>query len=259
MTKHTWIAAVVLGSALAGLAVGQAPPGTSEEYKALQYPLPPSFGTWAILDRDGANRQVKPYLSSLGGGELGTGVIASPPFSVSVDAITFTLCGHDGQGGGREKNFVALVDDRTGETLKKTAAPCTDPLQERSWDVVRLQGRQVRIEVHDGIAEGGFAWIGVGEINAGPQLSVDFHRGLPDDWSVPPQSTEHRTELVEGGVPFLRWPAVYTMIPSTGVAEISCGFAAERLFFLGCTVAGGKPLETYGSVEIVYRDGPSER
>ncbi|MFH1266824.1 MAG: hypothetical protein ABIK89_13935, partial [Planctomycetota bacterium] len=112
---------------------------------------------------------------------------------------------------------------------------------------------------HDGIAEGGFAWIGVGEINAGPQLTVDFRQGLPDDWSVPPQSTEHRTELVEGGVPFLRWPAVYTMIPSTGVAEISCGFAAERLFFLGCTVAGGKPLETYGSVEIVYGDGPSER
>jgi len=37
------------------------------------------------------------------------------------------------------------------------------------------------------------------------------------------------------------------------------GFAAERLFFLGCTVAGGRPAETYGHIEIHYRDGPAER
>jgi len=259
MPKHLWIAAVVLGVSLPCCAASQDCPGISKGYQALSYPLPPSFGTWAILDRDGANRQVEPYLSSLGGGELGTGVIASPPFSVSSDAITFTICGHDGQGGGREENFLALVDAQTGQTLKKTPAPCSDPMQERSWDVGELQGREVRLEVHDGIAEGGYAWIGIGRIDTGPSLKIDFRQGMPPDWKVPPQSIEQRTELVEGGIAFLRRPSVYTMIPTTGVVEIPCGFAAERLFFLGCTVAGGRPAETYGHIEIHYRDGPAER
>ena len=94
----------------------------SSLYKALRCPSPASHGTWAVLDFDGARRPVEPYLSSLGGGELGTGVIASPPFPVSLDTITFTVCGHDGQGGGREQNFVALVDAASNETLKRTFA-----------------------------------------------------------------------------------------------------------------------------------------
>ncbi len=233
--------------------------GTSPQYQALKYPLPPLPGTWAILDFDGARRQVEPYLSSLGFGEAGTGVVVSPEFAVSVDAITFTICGHDGQGGGREKNLAALVDAATGRTLEKTLAPGSDPMQQRSWDVGRLQGHKVRIEVHDGIAEGAYAWLGVGKIDAGPALNVDFRKGLPDDWKVTTPREQPRTELVQGGIPFLRRAGAYTMIPHQGPIEIACGFAAERLFLLGCTVAGGKPLETYGHVEIVYRDGPPER
>ena len=41
--------------------------------------------------------------------------------------------------------------------------------------------------------------------------------------------------------------------------EIPCGFSADRLFLLGCTVAGGRPLESYGTIEIVYRSGPPDR
>lgn len=259
MPQRVWIAAAVLGSLFPCLAVSQDCAGTSNTYKALEYPLGPSFGTWAILDFDGAHRQVEPYLSSLGGGERGTGVIMSPPFSVSVDTIDFTICGHDGQGGGRQKNFIALVDAGTGQTLDKTMAPSSDPMQERSWDVAKLKGREVRIEVHDGIAEGAFAWIGVGMIRGGPAPEIDFRKGMPAGWKAVPQPTERRSELVRGGIPFLRRPAVYSMIPPQGLAEFPCGFAAERLFFLGCTVAGGKPLETYGYIEIVYRDGPPER
>lgn len=233
--------------------------GTSEGYKALACPAAPSSGTWAILDRDGANREVRPYLSSLGGGERGTGVFTSPPLSVSVDVITFTICGHDGQGGGRGKNFIALIDANSGETLEKTAAPCTDPMQERSWDVSKHKGRDARIEVHDGLAEGAFAWIGVGMIDAGPSMAVDFRTGMPEGWKSSPPLTEDRMETVEGGVPFLRRATMFTMVPATGVAEVPCGFSARRLFFLGCTVPTGRPLDVYGSIEIVYRDGMRER
>src|SRR3989304_1851077 len=46
--------------------------GASRRYRALDY-AEAGLGTWAILDRDGAGRAVDPYLSSLGGGEMGTG------------------------------------------------------------------------------------------------------------------------------------------------------------------------------------------
>ncbi|NQT16168.1 MAG: hypothetical protein HQ582_25650 [Planctomycetes bacterium] len=240
-------------------AAGEERAKVSPKYKTLVCPRSPSTGTWAILERDGANRPVEPYLSSLGGGEGGTGAIVSPFFTLSVDAVRFTIRGHDGQGGGREGNSVVLVEEATGKQLAGTLAPGNDALQDRSWDVAQFRGREVRIEVHDQIAEGAFAWIGVGEIDAGPELAVDFSQGMPRNWKVVTPLPEDRTELVTPGIPFLRHPATYSLVPATGVVEIPCGFSAERLFFLGGTVAGGRPPDVCGSIEIVYRDGPVER
>jgi hypothetical protein len=259
MLNRACLAAALLTSTFASAAGSENAPVATSHYKALKLPAPLSSGTWAILDRDGANRRVVPYLSSLAGGERGTGLIVSPPFQIAVDTIDFTVCGHDGQGGGRGENFVALVAAETGRTLEKTMAPCADPMQERSWDVAERKGSQVRIEVHDGIAEGSYAWIGVGRIDAGPQMTVDFKKDMPADWEVRLRPVQQRTELVEGGVPFLRCPAVFTIVPNAGTTDIPCGFAAERLFLLGCTVGAGRALQVYGEIEIVYRDGDAER
>lgn len=225
----------------------------SKRYKALKYAEAPESGTWAILNRDGANRTVDPYLSSLGGGESGRGVIVSPEFTIAVDTIAFTICGHDGQGGGRGQNFIALIDTGTGDTLRKTAAPGSDPMKEQSWNVADLRGRRVRIEVQDANPEGAYAWLGVGRINAGAPLTVDFSKGLPDGWKQPPRPADDRGyDTIEGGVPFRPRHAVYTMIPESGAIDIPCGFQAERLFFLGGTVALGRPLQDYGRIEIQY-------
>ena len=240
-------------------AFAQDGPGTSKKFQALKVAPPSAAGTWAILDRDGANRPVPRYLSSLGGGESGTGVIASPPFRIATDTITFTICGHDGQGGGQKKNYIALVDAKTGKTLRQTMAPGSDAVQRASWDVAKLRPREVVIEVHDGDSGGAFAWMGIGRIDAGSPLRVDFAKGMPEGWIAKTQPIQPRTELVPGGIPFLRYPAVYSMVPASGDLEIPCGFSAERLFFLGCTVGGGRPLETYGTIEIVYRSGPVQR
>lgn len=259
MPQLVRVAAVAVGCLLP-LSVGSRDAGdVSKRYRALKCPVPRPRGTWAILDRDGANRQVEPYLSSLGRGESGTGAIVSPAFSISADRITYTVCGHDGQGGGRNENFIALVDAKTNETLKRTTAPGSDLMQHRTWDVGELRGRPVRIEVHDGHAGGAYAWIGIGTIDAGRPLRVDFRKGMPKGWKAVSRPPQCRTEFVRGGVPFLRCPSVYGIIPSTGAVEIPCGFAAQRLFVLGCTVAGGRPLEVYGQIEIVYHDGVSER
>ncbi|MFQ6130640.1 MAG: FG-GAP repeat domain-containing protein [Armatimonadota bacterium] len=256
--RAAWSAAALMGGLLPMVAMAQDSAGVSARYKALRCPPPDLGTTWAILQRDGANRQVEPYLSSLGQGESGTGVVTSPPFVVASDTITFTICGHDGQAGGRGENYIALVDARKGNVLMKTEAPLNDAMQERSWDVRRFRGLEVRIEVHDGSDEGAYAWLGVGRVDAGPAMKVDFRQGMPKDWDRPQRAADIRYEVVPGGIPFKRNALAFSLIPKTGAVEIPCGFPAERLYFLGCTVSGGKALTTYGGIEIHYQTGSPE-
>jgi len=229
------------------------------KYQALKCPVPEAAHTWAILDRDGANRQVDRYLSSLGLGETGTGVIVSPAFRIAADAITFTICGHDGPGGGQKVNFLALVDAGSGAILRQAMAPGSDAMQEKSWSVADLRDRQVRIEVRDGDPKGAFAWLGIGRIDAGPAMQVDFRKGLAPGWTQRAESAaQPKSDVLRGGIPFLRYPAQYTLVPGSGALEIPCGFSARRLFVLGGTIAQGKPAGTYGTIEIVYRSGASD-
>jgi len=226
MTKRTlstiaalWIA--LLSGLLSTAAIAQDDAPVSTVYKALKCDAPTLATTWAIAQKDGANLPVEPYLSSLGQGESGTGMVTSPPFVVASDTITLNICGHDGPEGGRGENFVALVDARKGNVLLKTMAPGGDALQEHSWDVSKLKGVEVRIEVHDR-----------------PERKADI-----------------RYETLAEGIPFKRNAAAQSLIPNSGSVEIPCGFAATQLFFLGCTVSGSKPGTTCGGIEIHYRTG----
>jgi hypothetical protein len=255
MTARIWIVVTMISSSLTTAAMCQEATDVSAVYKALKCP-PPTLGTtWTVLEHDGANREVDPYLSSLGQGETGTGTIASPLFKVDADAIRFTICGHDGQGGKRGENHIALVEARTGKVLRRTEAPGNDALQERTWDVAEFKGVEVRIEVRDGIPDGAFAWLGVGSVDAGPALRVDFRNGLPDGWSRTEREADVRNEFVAGAVPFQRNASVYSLIPAKGDVELPCGFSAQRVFLLGCTVPSGTPLAYYGAVEFHYRSG----
>ena len=134
-------------------------------------------------------------------------------------------------------------------------APSNDALQERSWDVTAFKGTEVRIEVCDGNQGGAFAWLGVGSVDAGPALHVDFRNGLPDGWSRPERNAEVRTEIVPGAVPFQRNVTAPSVIPAKGDVELPCGFSAARIFLLGCTVPDGKPLVRYGVIEVHYASG----
>jgi len=256
--KFPWMMAALLLVFSSSVVVAQEDAPFSTRYQALICPTPPSGSTWAILDRDGANREVTPYLSSLGHGEGGTGVITSPPFHIASEKITFTICGHDGQAGGRDENYIALVDARKGNILIKTPPPQNDAMQEQEWGVGRLRGIEVRIEVHDGNSGGGYAWLGIGRIDAGDSLRVDFSNGMPDGWEQSEEERENRFETVGGTVPFRRDANVFTLIPESGSVEIPCGFTAKRFFFLGCTVDDFKPLESCGGIEIHYKNGPPE-
>jgi hypothetical protein len=220
--------------------------------------MPSGGTTWEILERDGANREVPPYLSSLGQGESGTGVVTSPPFVIASDTISFTIRGHDGQGGGGGKNYIALVDARKGKTLLRTAPPANDALQENVWDVSSMRGQEVRIEVHDGDDRTAYAWLGIGQIDAGPAMRIDFRQGMPEGWQRPQPPGTTRYDTLTGGVSFKRSAAAFGIIPRTGHVELPCGFEAKHLFFLGCTVNNGRPTETYGGIELHYAGGTAD-
>ena len=217
---------------------------------------------WGICDRDGANRPTEPYLSSLVGGEQATGAIGSPPFKLSVDRVRFTIRGHDGQGGGRDQNFAALIDNNTGETLLKTPAPGNDALQDREWDVAEFKGRTVRFQLVDGNGDGAFAWLGVEKIEAGPELTIDFRQGLPKNWDTAAgeqdQTARRSTDVTDGPVPFRVFQDAFTWIPSRDVGRVNVGCEVERVYLLGCTVPDGRVLETYGHLDLVYADKSKE-
>ena len=218
--------------------------------------------TWGICERDGANRTTEPHLSSLVGGEQQTGTIGSPPFKLSVDKVRFTIRGHDGQGGGRSQNFAALIDNKTGNVLRKTPAPGNDALQEREWDVADLKGRTVRFQVVDSNGDRAFAWLGIEKIEAGPELAIDFRQGMPKGWATvaaEQDSTSRRTlDVADGPVPFRIFQDAFTWIPEQGGANVSIGCEVERIYLLGCTVPARRILAICGQVDLVYADKSKE-
>ncbi|TWU42760.1 hypothetical protein [Novipirellula artificiosorum] len=255
MIPCTSRAMVLLCILFTGAGFTEEPTSISKKYQALKSPPTTAGTTWALLDRDGANRAIEPYFSSLGQGEAGTGVASSPPFVIADDEISFTICGHDGAGGGEGKNYIALVDARKGEMLMQTAAPGHDGMQQRSWNVRPHQGKEVRIEIHDGNSGSAYGWMGIGKIDAGSSLTIDFRQGMPDGWERPERSVDVRYETIAPGVPFKRSVSTFTLIPNSGQIELPCGFSARRLFFLGGTVSGGQPLQSCGAIEVHYATG----
>ncbi|UCH36187.1 MAG: hypothetical protein JSV65_07490 [Armatimonadota bacterium] len=191
-------------------------------------------GTWAILERDGGRQQVPPYLSSLGGGERGTGVVRSPEFVIETDVIRFDLCGHDSEHGGLGANFAALRDAHTGKLLRQTAAPGRDAMTPVEWNVRDLAGRRVVFEVWDGLSADGYAWLGVNNLDAGPALRATFEAGgLPAGWNV--GSARDQCYVTACGVPFLGLSATESIVPAGGEVTVRCGFPARRVFLLGMT------------------------
>ena len=217
-----------------------------------------SAKTWGIGERDGANRPRERYLSSLIGGEAQTGSISSPPFKLSVDRVRFTIRGHDGQGGGRDQNFAALIDNKTGNVLRKTPSPGNDALEDREWDVVDLKGRTVRFQLVDGNGDRAFAWLGVEKIEAGPELTVDFRQGMPKGWGTTATdeetATRRSTDVRDGPVPFRTFGDAFTWVPEDGVGRVDVGCPVERVYLLGCTVPDGRVLLTYGQIDLIYAD-----
>lgn len=233
--------------------------GFAQETESLFFAVPyqgtVSQATWGIQERDGANRPTRPYLSSLVGGESGTGKISSPPFRLEESEIVFTIRGHDGRGGGRNENYIALVDAKTGNVLHQSPPPGQDALVEVTWDVERWVGRPVRVEMIDGNRDTAFAWFGIERLDAGENMNVDFTKGLPGSWkTVRSEKDVATTDHLDGPVPFRKYGRLFTLIPESGGTRLPVGTKVRTLYFRGLTIPVTRPLADGGRIELVYAD-----
>ena len=63
MKKTSWILVVLVGGMWSAASLAQDAGSISKRYKAVKLPMPSLGSTWAVLDKNGANAKVTPYLS----------------------------------------------------------------------------------------------------------------------------------------------------------------------------------------------------
>ena len=146
-------------------------PAKPPKWKKHPHPEHPTASPWvsqvrASSDGVAATR----YITSLPpGGESLTGVLRSVPFAMPAE-LTFFINGHRGfpNDPAHDKNFVRLVDAKTGGELHRVYPPRNDTGVPVRWQLDRP--REVYIEVVDGDTGAAFAWLGVVRFNVGLEL-----------------------------------------------------------------------------------------
>ena len=121
--------------------------------------------------RDGKKNES--YISSLpSGGESLTGILRSAPFEMPKE-LRFYLCGHRGYPNDppHNKNFIRLLDAKTGEELHRAYPPRSDTGHLVRW--IGKIGRKVNLEIVDGDTGGAFAWIGIARLNVDLEMFTE--------------------------------------------------------------------------------------
>jgi putative heme-binding domain-containing protein len=147
-----------------------------------QVPDGDSPSPWALQARrcsDGTEATVLSSLPRAGGeAERLSGLIRSKEFA-APEQLTFWLCGHRGRPGqvANDKNFVRLVDARTGEEIQRAYPPRNDVCQKVTWKLADHVTREVRLEIVDGDKGNSYAWLGVTRIEPTVVSVDDFNPG----------------------------------------------------------------------------------
>jgi len=157
----------------------------------------PGGKAWPTQVRPAADNINASYFSSFPLGETYTGIFRSPEFNAPT-VLRFYLCGHNSEPGtDPRKNLVRLRDAASNEALAQAAPPQSDTARQVSWDLAKLQGRKVFIELVDGDNAGAYAWIAAGRFepavvpqplgDAAPSIAIKPAPGpkaaVPDDTS----------------------------------------------------------------------------
>ncbi|MCX7599645.1 MAG: hypothetical protein N2512_12380 [Armatimonadetes bacterium] len=143
----------------------------SERYAVEMEGTPP---TWGIMTTNGELRPCPPYLSSLRGGETGTGAVRSPTFVMTTPTYTFMAMGADSPTGDAGLNWFQLVDAETLEILRRAEPPVGNVLRPITWDTSDLIGRRVFFRAVDGNAAPAWAWLGCDQVPLGEGRVASF-------------------------------------------------------------------------------------
>ena len=141
-------------------------------WQSLPHPgFPRSASPWVLQKRKCRDGREVDFLSSLAKGEARaeqrTGIVRSAEFEIG-GAVEFWLCGHRGHPdkAAHEKNYVRLIDSRTGTELNRAYPPRNDVAVKVTWDLAEHVGKRARLEVVDGDAGPSFAWLALSRISA---------------------------------------------------------------------------------------------
>jgi len=131
-------------------------------------PLPDALtlnNPWGWEERACSDGSRARMLSSLLQGEFLTGSLRSRDFEAPAK-ISFYLAGHDGDPGksSQGRNFARLRRSANHEELFRAPAPRNDQAQRVEWDLSRVRGEKLYLEITDGDNGGAYAWIAVGRV-----------------------------------------------------------------------------------------------
>jgi len=146
----------------------------SSKWKNYLHPEHPTRMPWISQVRNsGDGKKNESYVSSLpSGGESLTGILRSAPFEMPKE-LRFYLCGHRGYPNDlpHNKNFIRLLDAKTGEELHRAYPPRSDTGHLVRW--IEKVGRKVNLEIVDGDTGGAFAWIGMARLNVDLEMFIE--------------------------------------------------------------------------------------
>jgi putative membrane-bound dehydrogenase-like protein len=124
--------------------------------------MPPSANPWVQQDRPYTDGKTGiPLISSLGpAGEFATGILRSSRFTIP-GKLSFFIAGHNGSGNNHPKNNYIRILKADGTEITRTFPPGNDTAFQTVWDLSDAAGQQGYVEIVDGTAESGFAWLAV--------------------------------------------------------------------------------------------------
>lgn len=211
-----------------------------------------TYGTWSFITKDAR------FLSSICMGEERTGTISTPAFTINVPRIHLVVRGWDGRAGNEGKNRIELVREDDGTVIRTINAPLADAPTAADFDVGDLSGTKVCIRLVDGHTGGGFAWLGLDEIDAGDAFRVNFNKASTlKGWrrDVPDFAVEKHF-----GIPFFVNGESITRNGDT--VSVPVGLLAHRLLLLGMNVPDSTMYwlgDKLGEVRVVYANGTIDK
>lgn len=124
-----------------------------------------SENPWTKETRRCVDSRDSVMLSSLPKGEKLVGLYRSRPFTIP-DRLSFYIAGHRGSPGNppHEKNFVSLRLAEDDTVLFRVFPPRNDVARKVDWNLKDHAGKQGVLELTDGDAGGGYAWLAIGRI-----------------------------------------------------------------------------------------------